>query len=184
MAVFRPTGGEAQTAAGVRSRAFLPKTARRAPQALEAGAFWVHQPKSLVICSLSILLRRVLAVFYRWVGVAGQVVLVAFLKPYVTEDVYSLTACPAGGHFLDRQKVTKERPGLRPGPDGQRRQSLGGAPQTPPEPLGFGSSAWVTASISSCGCSMLGWAAGSAGGAGFSGLAGGALWPAPSFRLA
>ena len=44
----------------------------------------------------------------------------------VTEDVYSLTAYPAGGHFLVRQKVTKERPGLRPGPDGQRRQSLGG----------------------------------------------------------
>ena len=51
--------------------------------------------------------------------------LVAFLGQCVTEDVYSLTACPAGGHFLVRQKVTKERPGLRPGPDGQRRQSLG-----------------------------------------------------------
>ena len=49
-----------------------------------------------------------------------------FLGWCVTEDVYSLTACPAGGHFLARQKVTKERPGLRPGPDGQRRQSLGG----------------------------------------------------------
>ena len=55
--------------------------------------------------------------------------LVVFLWPFlgwcVTEDVYSLTAYPAGGHFLVRQKVTKERPGLRPGPDGQRRQSLG-----------------------------------------------------------
>ena len=46
MAVFRPAGQEAQTAAGVRGRAFLPKTARRAPKALEAGAFWVHRPKS------------------------------------------------------------------------------------------------------------------------------------------
>ena len=36
-------------------------------------------------------------------------VLVAFLRQYVTEEVYSLTACPAGGHFLYRQKVTKER---------------------------------------------------------------------------
>ena len=34
---------------------------------------------------------------------------VAFLRQCVTEEVYSLTACPAGGHFLDRQKVTKER---------------------------------------------------------------------------
>ncbi len=59
MAVCRLTGGEAQTAAGVRSRAFLPKTARRAPQALEAGAFWVHQPKSLSVRSFSVLLRRV-----------------------------------------------------------------------------------------------------------------------------
>ena len=36
-----------------------------------------------------------------------------FLWPFlgwcVTENVYSLTACPAGGHFLYRQKVTKER---------------------------------------------------------------------------
>ena len=47
MAVFRPTNQEAQTAAGVRSSRYLPKTARRAPQALEAGAFWAHQPKSL-----------------------------------------------------------------------------------------------------------------------------------------
>ena len=47
MAVFRPTNQEAQTAAGVRSSRYLPKTARRAPQALEAGAFWDHQPKSL-----------------------------------------------------------------------------------------------------------------------------------------
>ena len=62
----------------------------------------------------------------RFVVGAGQVVFVAFLRQCVTEDVYSLTACPAGGHFLVRQKVTKERPGLRPGPDGQRRQSLGG----------------------------------------------------------
>ena len=41
---------------------------------------------------------------------------------------------------------------------------MGGAPLTPPGPLGLGSSAWVTASISTCGCSMLGWAAGPAGG--------------------
>ena len=60
---FVATCGEAQTAAGVRSSRFLPKTARRAPQALEAGAFWVHRPKSLLIGSLFILLRRVLAVF-------------------------------------------------------------------------------------------------------------------------
>ena len=46
MAVCRPTGGEAQTAAGVRGSRFLPKTARRAPQALEAGAFWVDGPKT------------------------------------------------------------------------------------------------------------------------------------------
>ena len=49
MAVFRPTNQEAQTAAGVRSSRYLPKTARRAPQALEAGAFWAHQPKSLAL---------------------------------------------------------------------------------------------------------------------------------------
>ena len=47
MAGCRPTGQEAQTAAGVRGSRFLPKTARRAPQALEAGAFWAHRPKSL-----------------------------------------------------------------------------------------------------------------------------------------
>ena len=46
IAVFLPPCGEAQTAAGVRSSRFLPKTARRAPQALEAGAFWVHWPKA------------------------------------------------------------------------------------------------------------------------------------------
>ena len=40
---------EAQTAAGVRCSRFLPKTARRAPQALEAGAFWDHRPKSLAL---------------------------------------------------------------------------------------------------------------------------------------
>ncbi len=40
----------------------------------------------------------------------GRVVVsVAFLRQCVTEKVYSLTACPAGGHFLYRQKVTKER---------------------------------------------------------------------------
>jgi hypothetical protein len=49
IAVFRPAGQEAQTAAGVRSSRFLPKTARRAPQALEAGAFWVHRPKGLAV---------------------------------------------------------------------------------------------------------------------------------------
>ena len=32
-----------------------------------------------------------------------------FLGLYVTEEVPALTACPAGGHFLYRQKVTKER---------------------------------------------------------------------------
>jgi hypothetical protein len=32
-----------------------------------------------------------------------------FLGWCVTENVPALTACPAGGHFLDRQKVTKER---------------------------------------------------------------------------
>ncbi len=48
MAVCRPTGGEAQTAAGVRGSRFLPKTARRAPQALEAGAFWAHQPIAII----------------------------------------------------------------------------------------------------------------------------------------
>ena len=40
---------------------------------------------------------------------AGWWFFVAFLRQYVTKDVYSLTACPAGGHFLYRQKVTKER---------------------------------------------------------------------------
>ena len=35
--------------------------------------------------------------------------MVAFLGQCVTEDVHTLTACPAGGHFLYRQKVTKER---------------------------------------------------------------------------
>ncbi len=46
MAGCRPTNQEAQTAAGVRGSRYLPKTARRAPQALEAGAFWAHQPKT------------------------------------------------------------------------------------------------------------------------------------------
>ena len=46
MAVCRLPSQEAQTAAGVRGSRFLPKTARRAPQALEAGAFWDHQPKA------------------------------------------------------------------------------------------------------------------------------------------
>ena len=32
-----------------------------------------------------------------------------FLGWCVTENVHALTACPAGGHFLVRQKVTKER---------------------------------------------------------------------------
>ena len=32
-----------------------------------------------------------------------------FLGWWVTENVCALTACPAGGHFLYRQKVTKER---------------------------------------------------------------------------
>ena len=32
-----------------------------------------------------------------------------FLGWRVTENVCALTASPAGGHFLDRQKVTKER---------------------------------------------------------------------------
>ena len=62
----------------------------------------------------------------RFVVGVGWWFLWPFLGWCVTEDVYSLTAYPAGGHFLVRQKVTKERPGLRPGPDGQRRQSLGG----------------------------------------------------------
>ena len=184
MAVFRLTGGEAQTAAGVRGRAFLPKTARRAPQALEAGAFWVHRPKSLSVRSLAVLLRRVLAVFYRWVGVAGQAVLVAFLKPYVTEDVYSLTAYPAGGHFLVRQKVTKERPGLRPGPDGQRRQSLG--ERSP-------NAAWTAWARFFCLGDSLNlivwlldaWLGGwPCWGAGSSGLVRLPVAPAPSFRLA
>jgi hypothetical protein len=47
MAVYRTTNQEAQTAAGVRGSRYLPKTARCAPQALEAGAFWDHQPKAL-----------------------------------------------------------------------------------------------------------------------------------------
>ena len=49
MAVFRPTDQEAQTAAGVRGSRYLPKTARRAPQALEAGAFWDHRPKRFAL---------------------------------------------------------------------------------------------------------------------------------------
>ena len=73
MAVCRPTGQEAQTAAGVRGRAFLPKTARRAPQALEAGAFWVRRPKRLSIRSLAVLLRRGLAVFALSGGVLFKV---------------------------------------------------------------------------------------------------------------
>ena len=47
MAICRPTGQEAQTAAGPRGRRYLPKTACRAPKALEAGAFWADGPKSL-----------------------------------------------------------------------------------------------------------------------------------------
>ncbi len=63
IAVFRPPGGEAQTAAGPRGRRYLPKTARCAPQALEAGAFWDHRPKSLSIRSLAVLLRKVACCF-------------------------------------------------------------------------------------------------------------------------
>jgi hypothetical protein len=63
IAVFLPPGGEAQTAAGVRSSRFLPKTARRAPQALEAGAFWDHRRKSLSVRSLAVLLRKVACCF-------------------------------------------------------------------------------------------------------------------------
>ena len=103
MAVCRPTDQEAQTAAGPRGRRYLPKTACRAPQALEAGAFWDHRPKSLSVRSLAVLLRTVSSVFV-WVWGWWP-----FLGWCVTEDVYSLTACPAGGHFLVRQKVTKER---------------------------------------------------------------------------
>ena len=73
MAVCRPTGQEAQTAAGVRSSRFLPKTARRAPQALEAGAFWVRRPKGLSVRSLAVLLRRVPAVFALSGGVLFKV---------------------------------------------------------------------------------------------------------------
>ena len=107
-----------------------------------------------------------------------------FLGWCVTEEVYSLTACPAGGHFLVRQKVTKERPGLRPGPDGQRRQSLGG--RSP-------NAAWTAWARFFCLGDSLNlivwlldaWLGGwPCGGTGFSSLAGGALWPAPSFRLA
>ena len=70
IAVFLPPCQEAQTAAGVRGRAFLPKTARCAPQALEAGAFWDHQPKSLSLRSLAVLLRTVSSVFV-WVWFGG-----------------------------------------------------------------------------------------------------------------
>ena len=56
---------------------------------------------------------------------------------------------------------------------------MGGAPLTPPGPLGFGASAWVTASISTCGCSMLGWAAGPAGGQAPAALRGERYGPLP-----
>ena len=116
----------------------------------------------------------------RWVST----ILMVAIGWCVTEDVYSLTACPAGGHFLVRQKVTKERPGLRPGPDGQRRQSLGGR-----SPY----AAWTAWARFFCLGDSLNlnvwlldaWLGGwPCWGAGSSGLVGGALWPAPSFRLA
>ena len=178
MAVCRPTGQEAQTAAGVRGSRFLPKTARRAPQALEAGAFWDHRPKSLPVRSLAVLLRTVSPVFV-WVWVWWP-----FLGWCVTEDVYSLTAYPAGGHFLVRQKVTKERPGLRPGPDGQRRQSLG---ERSPNAAW---TAWARFFCMGDSLNLIVWLLNAwlggwpCWGTGSSGLAGGALWLAPSFRLA
>ena len=107
-----------------------------------------------------------------------------FLGLCVTEDVYSLTAYPAGGHFLVRQKVTKERPGLRPGPDGQRRQSLGG--RSP-------NAAWTAWARFFCLGDSLNlnvwlldaWLGGwPCWGTGSSSLVGEAIWPAPSFRLA
>ena len=107
-----------------------------------------------------------------------------FLGWWVTEEVYSLTAYPAGGHFLVRQKVTKERPGLRPGPDGQRRQSLGGR-----SPYAAWT-AWVRFFCLGDSLNLIVWLLDAwlggwfCGGTGSSGLAGGALWPAPSFRLA
>ena len=110
--------------------------------------------------------------------------LVAFLRQYVTENVYSLTAYPAGGYFLVRQKVTKERPGLRPGPDGQRRQSLGGR-----SPYAAWT-AWARFFCLGDSLNLIVWLLDAwlggwfCGGIAPSGLAGGALWPAPSFRLA
>ena len=107
-----------------------------------------------------------------------------FLGWCVTEEVYSLTAYPAGGHFLVRQKVTKERPGLRPGPDGQRRQSLG-------ERSPYAAwTAWVRFFCMGDSLNLIVWLLNAwlggwpCWGTGSSGLAGGALWPAPSFRLA
>ena len=107
-----------------------------------------------------------------------------FLGWWVTEEVYSLTAYPAGGHFLVRQKVTKERPGLRPGPDGQRRQSLGGR-----SPYAAWT-AWARFFCLGDSLNLIVWLLNAwlggwpCWGTGSSGLAGGALWPAPSFRLA
>ena len=101
IAVYYLPNGEAQTAAGVRGRAFLPKTARRAPQALEAGAFWVHWPKCLSIRSLAVLLRRVLAVFkvppadLIPCGGSGGALLVVLLLRFVVGE---------GAFWVDRPK--------------------------------------------------------------------------------
>ena len=170
--------GKRKPRPGLGVAAFSPKQPAARRRRWRRAHFGFTGLKGLFIRSLAVLLRTVSPVFV-WVWVWWP-----FLGWCVTEDVYSLTAYPAGGHFLVRQKVTKERPGLRPGPDGQRRQSLGG--RSP-------NAAWTAWARFFCLGDSLNlnvwlldaWLGGwPCWGTGSSGLAGGALWPAPSFRLA
>ena len=56
----------------------------------------------------------------------------AFLSRF--KDLLPRFASPAGGHFLLRQKVTKERPGILPGPGGPAKGSgLGRMTHGPPD---------------------------------------------------
>ena len=148
---------EHQKRPGLGVAAFSPKQPSRAPQAQEAGAFWVHRPKGLSIRNLFIPLRKVAAVFLRWVRWGRTLVLacvtekvppadfdslrgergcfaccsvapfhcgcrlVVFWWPFlgwcVTEDVYSLTASPAGGSLSgspeSNQRATRATPWTR-----------------------------------------------------------------------
>ena len=71
--------------------------------------WWLGARVLGVPCGAGIVGVLFVVLLLRFVVGDRLVVFVAFLRQCVTEDVHALTACPAGGHFLYRQKVTKER---------------------------------------------------------------------------